>query len=254
MHTKYLLLSLYISLLVFIHSCSPNKSNTSFEPKIVYQSEALIITQLSEHTYQHTSYLSTKDFGRVDCNGMVVQDEREAIVFDTPADSLSSIMLLNWIQNNLNSQTIAVIATHFHVDCLGGLNAFHKMNIPSYANYKTIDLAKLKGFCEPINGFQDTLILKVGKEQVIAKYFGEGHTRDNVIGYFPSEKIMFGGCLIKEKGASKGNLEDANVAAWSPTVQSIKNTYPEVELIIPGHGKFGDRSLLDYTIQLFNSN
>ena len=35
----------------------------------------------------------------------------------------------------------AVVATHFHADCLGGLGAFHEKKIPSYALNKTIQLA-----------------------------------------------------------------------------------------------------------------
>jgi metallo-beta-lactamase class B len=42
--------------------------------------------------------------------------------------------------------------------------------------------------------------------KITAKFFGEGHTKDNVVGYFPSENVMFGGCLVKELNASKGYL------------------------------------------------
>jgi metallo-beta-lactamase class B len=93
----------------------------------------------------------------------------------------------------------------------------------------------------------------MGKESVIIKFFGEGHTRDNVVGYFPSEKILFGGCLIKEVGARKGYLGDANVADWSGTVRKIKKHYPSVNIVVPGHGAFGNKRLLDYTIRLFKS-
>lgn len=83
------------------------------------------------------------------------------------------------------------------------------------------------------------------------KFFGEGHTKDNVVGYFPEAEAIFGGCLIKESGAGKGNLEDANVAAWSATVKKLKRSYPRAKTVIPGHGKSGGRELLDYTIKLF---
>ena len=42
------------------------------------------------------------------------------------------------------------------------------------------------------------------------------------MGYFPSENIMFGGCLIKEIDAGKGYLGDANIANWSMTVEKVK--------------------------------
>ncbi|WP_395092872.1 subclass B1 metallo-beta-lactamase [Vaginella massiliensis] len=242
-----------IFILVTFFSCSQTKKAQNFEPKIVYQTDDLIITQLSEHTYQHTSYFLTEDFGKVDCNGMLVQDKNEVIIFDTPADSTSSVELLSWVNNKLNNKIVAIVATHFHLDCVGGLKEFHKMKIPSYANFKTIEFTKEKGFNVPQNGFKDSLILNVGNKKVEAKFFGEGHTRDNVVGYFPSENIMFGGCLIKELGAGKGNLEDANVAEWSKTIEKVKKEYSSVQLIIPGHGKFGNRELLDYTNNLFKT-
>ena len=239
--------------LLIISSCSATKEKEAFRPKVVFQSDDLVITRLAENTYQHTSYLLSEDFGKVDCNGMLVIDDEEVIVFDTPADSISSDALLNWVKNNLNHKVIAVIATHFHVDCVGGLKEFHERGIPSYANDRTIAFAKEKGFTVPQQGFSDSLTLRLGNKQVMAKFFGEGHTKDNVIGYFPSDNALFGGCLIKELGAGKGNLEDAHTTAWAGTVEKIKKAYPTVELIIPGHGKYGNQELLDYTIKLFSS-
>jgi metallo-beta-lactamase class B len=93
----------------------------------------------------------------------------------------------------------------------------------------------------------------VGDESIIVKFFGEGHTKDNVVGYFPSEHVLFGGCLIKELDASKGYLGDATIAEWSLTVERIKKEYPNLKIVVPGHGEHGDGKLLDYTIQLFTA-
>ena len=93
----------------------------------------------------------------------------------------------------------------------------------------------------------------MGTEKTITKFFGEGHTKDDVVGYFPSENIMFGGCLIKELHANKGYLGDANVYAWSNTVQKVKDEKKKKKIVVPGHGKFGNKRLLDYTIKLFKT-
>ncbi len=228
--------------------------NDSFKPREVYKSEDLIITQITDHSYEHVSYLQTNDFGKVPCNGLIVSNNNEAIIFDTPTNDTSAEELIKWIKGTLHYKINAIIPTHFHDDCLGGLQAFHKENIPSYAYFKTIDFAKEKDYAIPQNGFKDSLMLKVGNEYITAKFFGEGHTRDNVVGYFPGENIMFGGCLIKEVNATKGYLGDANVAAWSNTVEKVKKAYPNVKIIIPGHGERGDKKLLDYTISLFKIN
>ncbi|MBE0551118.1 MAG: subclass B1 metallo-beta-lactamase [Ignavibacterium sp.] len=235
-----------------ILNCSSQKPD-DFKPKEVYKSNDLIITQIAENSFVHTSFKQTNDFGNVPCNGLIVRNGKEAIVFDTPTNDKTSEELIKWIKETLNCQINAIIPTHFHDDCLGGLKAFDDNNIPSYANYKTIELTKENSFITPKNGFRDSLVLKVGDENIIAKFFGEGHTKDNVVGYFPSENILFGGCLIKELDASKGYLGDANITAWSGTVEKIKKEFPKVKTVVPGHGEYGNNKLLDYTINLFRT-
>ena len=234
-----------------IKETSTSQANT--DSTIVYATDTLLIQKLADHVYLHKSYLKTKDFGRVDCNGMIVVNGKEAIVFDTPADDTSATVLINYITNILQCEIKAIIPTHFHEDCVGGLEMFLSKKIPAYASYKTITLLKGKNrnFSKPLIGFNDSLSLDIGDKKVWAAYFGEGHTKDNIIGYFPDEHAIFGGCLIKESGAGNGNLEDANVKDWSATVRKIKQKYPGAKIVVPGHGKTGGTELLDYTISLF---
>ncbi|NMM47744.1 subclass B1 metallo-beta-lactamase [Marinigracilibium pacificum] len=219
-------------------------------PDFLYQSENVKIEKLTENTYRHISYLET-DYGKVGCNGMIVVSDGEALVFDTPTNDRDSKELIKWIENTLNVQVKGVIVTHFHDDCLGGLKGFHDKLIPSYSSFKTIDLAKSDSVTIPQNGFEKHLEIKVGSHWVTNEYFGEGHTIDNIVSYFPKDKVMFGGCLIKSLGAGKGYLGDANTAEWSNTVRAIKKKYGDIKVVIPGHGNPGDIELLDYTIEMF---
>ncbi|THD32580.1 CHM family subclass B1 metallo-beta-lactamase [uncultured Flavobacterium sp.] len=247
---KNILLSILFSF-TFLSCNSQKKDN--FKAKEIYKSDNLTITQISENSFIHTSFKQTNDFGNVPCNGLIVRDNNETIVFDTPVNNTISEELIKWINDILHSKINAIIPTHFHDDCLGGLEAFHNHNIPSYAYIKTVELAKENNFTIPKNSFNDSVILKVGDKETITKFFGEGHTKDNVVGYFPSENILFGGCLLKELKASKGYLGDANISAWSNTAEKVKREYPDVKIIVPGHGKYGNYELLDYTIKLFKT-
>ena len=225
-----------------------------FKPIEVYHSEGLIIIQISDNAFLHTSYLQTNDFGYVPCNGLVVKNSNEVVVFDTPTNSKSAEELIKFIKQKLHSKINAVIPTHFHEDCLGGLASFHQYKIPSFGNFCTIEFAKVNNVVAPQNGFNDSIRLNIGNTYAIVKYFGQGHTMDNVVGYFPNDNILFGGCLIKELDATKGYLGDANVGEWSNTVEKIKHQYPNVKKVIPGHGEIGGKDLLDYTIKLFKTN
>jgi metallo-beta-lactamase class B len=244
---------LSLLILVFINITCQSQSSKKVEKKIVYNTKDLIITQLTKNIYMHTSFLQTESFGNVPCNGLIVNNKNEALIYDTTTDNKSSDELINWIENNLHSKIKAVIATHFHEDNLGGLKAFNVKKIPTYAYFKTVELAKEQNLELPKNSFKNHLLIKVGNLNTSTKFFGEGHTRDNVIGYIEKENVLFGGCLIKEIDANKGYLGDSNTKDWSATVEKIKQAYPNVKIIVPGHGEVGDKKLLDYTIQLFKN-
>ena len=228
-------------------------SDMDSDSSSIYHSDNLVIQKITNHGYVHVSYLNTETFGRVDCNGMFVINGGEAVVFDTPADEASTEELVNFITENFHCKIVAIIPGHFHEDCVAGLEIFNSHNIPTYASNRTKELLKNQGksFSKPIIGFEDSITLHVGSKEIVALYFGEGHTKDNIIGYFPEDDLMFGGCLIKTIDASKGFLGDANTDAWPFTVAKIKNKYPNTKVIVPGHGPCGSSDLLDYTIELF---
>ncbi len=240
---------LFLLTLPFLfYACSSTKK-TAFD----LNTETLKIKQVSTNTFVHVSYLKTNDFGNVACNGMIYFDKNEAIVFDTPTNDSVSKQLINWIEKKQKKNITAIVATHFHDDCLGGLNAFHSNGTKSYASAKTIALAKKnKVLTLPQKSFDTQLNLTIGNKTVYTKFYGEGHTVDNVVAYIPKEKVIFGGCLVKSLNAAKGYLGDANVNEWSTTVTKIKKEHPNVKVVIPGHGETGNSELLDYTITLFS--
>jgi len=223
-------------------------------------SDLFKVEALSENLFVHVSYLATKSWGKVACNGMIFRDGKEAIIFDTPTTDSASYALINWVEKELKCEVKAVVVNHFHVDCLGGLDAFHESGIKSYASQATIDLAKAKGeystpkvaFDEPASPSGRSHQIKIGSKEVINQHFGAGHTFDNIVSYVPSENALFGGCMIKSMGAGKGNLADANVAQWPKSVENVKRQYPDLKWVVPGHGKTGGVELLNYTIELFS--
>ncbi len=241
----------FISLVLLINFLGCKTAPSSAE--LSYQSETLKIEQVSEHTYMHTSFL--KVYKNYPCNGLIYHNNGEAIVFDTPTDDQASRELLDWIKRELQAEVKAVVINHFHIDCLGGLNEFHKDSITSYANDRTIQLSsseRAHNDAVPNIGFKESQKLTIGKEVIENRYFGEAHAPDNIVSYIPSEKVLFGGCAIKPLQANKGSLTDANVEEWSNTVSDIKREYAgRIQYVVPGHGKFGGADLLDYTVELF---
>ncbi len=242
---KYLLL-LPIFAVLFFTSCNKVK-----ESEVFTISEELQITKINEHSYIHISYLNLKNGATFPCNGFIHVNNNEAYVFDTPANDQATTELIDWLQNDQKATIKGVVFNHFHKDCLEGMDIFQKNNIPCIASKKTASYMQLESYNSPDQAFENELTLKLGDKEIINKYYGEAHTRDNIISYFPEENLIYGGCMIKSLNATKGNLADANVAEWSKTVSKIKKAYPKIKIVIPGHGEYGGSDLLDYTISLF---
>ncbi|MGM0945371.1 MAG: subclass B1 metallo-beta-lactamase [Bacteroidota bacterium] len=219
--------------------------------KTEISNDRLEIIRLSEHTFQHITFLETETFGKVSCNGLIVVSEEEALVLDSPAQEADAELLIQWIQEELDLQVVGVIATHFHEDCLGGLEAFHRLEIPSYGSRLTRSLAEKQGSSIPKLGFDRLLSFKLGDLEVRTQFFGKGHTVDNTVCFIEKDQVLFGGCLVKELNASKGNLADADTLSWTSTIESILEYYPMVQVVVPGHGKTGGKELLEYTAKLF---
>jgi len=107
---------------------------------------------------------------------MIVVNENEAIIFDTPSNDQGSEELIAYVTKTLNCKIKAIIPTHFHSDCVGGLEKFNESNIPAYASAKTIELLNRQGakFSKPLNSFDNKFSIKIGHKKVYAAYFGEG--------------------------------------------------------------------------------
>lgn len=228
---------------------------TGFAKNKTIAADGFEIIPLSENMLIHVSYLNDDKFGKVACNGMIYMNGSEAMFVDTPPDDSSTAKLLDWFSFNYpGTRLVGVIVTHFHADCLGGLNEFHRRNIPSYGNNLTAALAMKSNKTAPQKTFEKSCSYLVGDRKIMASYFGEAHTKDNIVVWIKDEKTLFGGCMIKAMNAGKGNLADANEAEWSITVRKVKMFYPGIKKVIPGHGAYGNKKLLDYTIKLFSKN
>lgn len=233
----------YILILILSIQCA-------FAQETITINEDLQLVPVDDNVYVHISHTQIDGFGRVASNGLIFIDNREAIIADTPANNKLTGDLLDWLTEN-NISVSAVYVNHFHSDCLGGLEVVHERKISSFGYSLTRELALKAKVIAPQQTFVTPLEFTIGKEKVIAKYFGQGHSPDNSTLWIPSKQILFGGCMIKSLGAGKGNLSDANLDEWSATVDKVKQHYHNAKIVVPGHGPHGGVELLNYTIQMF---
>jgi metallo-beta-lactamase class B len=188
--------------------------------------------------------------GILDCNHLLIVDNTDIALINTPAkDSLTGI-LLTCIEKKFKRKVTKLIVSHFHDDSSGGLMETAKRGIISYSLDKTRDLLKPENKNIDIV-FSDSLTISLQTMQLKLFYFGAGHSVDNIVIWIPGAKILFGGCLMKSLEATdKGNIRDADLIAWPVTVQKLKERFKDVKIVIPGHSAIGDSSLFDHTIDL----
>lgn len=223
-------------------------------PKIKVSDDIEII-KLSNHSYMHTSYSQSGQFGRVASDGLIFINNGKAFLFDTPTNDSLIKDLVNWIQDSLKSQVVGFVPNHWHIDCMGGLKYLQDIGVESYANEMTREIASSQNLPVPKNGFKDSLLLDLEGEKILCKYFGAAHSLDNIVVWIPSEKILFAGCMVKELNAKNlGNTADGDLKEYPVTIQKVIDNYPDVKIVIPGHGQFGGIELLKHTLDLSLKN
>lgn len=237
--------------LIFVIICINSAVAKTLDCEHIEVNGNLELIKINENYYVHTSWFDFPGFGRFPSNGLIFVKNGKALLIDTPNTSEQTLILYNFLQNHLKAVIKKIIVGHSHSDCMGGLSALHQKDVESIACTKTIQICKSQKLPIPKKSFVDSIILEFEGEKVICRYFGAGHTIDNIVVYFPNSQILFGGCLIKSLGSKGlGNTKEADIEHWDSTVLRIKKEYPIIKLVIPGHGAFGDSKLMDHTIVL----
>jgi len=170
---------------------------------------------------------------------------------DTPMDNDKTERLIQYVKNRLHAEVSLLIIGHYHDDCLGGLEFIQRQGIESIANFRTVDKCRETGLPIPSASFQDSLLIDFHGLSLECRFWGAGHSFDNITVWIQKKSILFGGCLVKSSDSNNlGNLSDASVEDWDETIRRIIRKHPEIETVIPGHGSFGGPELLTHTISL----
>lgn len=211
---------------------------------------ALKITHLTGDFYIYTTYNLYNGY-QVPANGMYVLTEEGAVMFDTPWDTTQFQPLLDSIQQKHHQKVVMAFATHWHSDKTNGLEYYRQMGIKTYTTVLTDELSRINGKKRAEFLMAQDTVFSVGGYSFETYYPGEGHTTDNIVIWFPKEKILFGGCLIKgAKDKTLGNLSDANTEAYETTLRNVQKKYRKPRFIIIAHSDWRDTRSLKHSIEM----
>jgi metallo-beta-lactamase class B len=220
-------------------------------PGVIVIDNDISLIHLHDSAYMHVTWDESELYGRFSSNGMVVVKNGKALMIDTPMDNEKTRRLCEYLENSMNVEVVRLVIGHYHDDCLGGLEYIQKSGIESVANKLTAEKCIELGLPVPSIPFTGELTFDFMGEEIECRFFGGGHTFDNIVVWIPSVKVLFGGCLIKSlESRGLGNLSDAVTGEWEGTVRKIIARYPDIRTVIPGHGSHGGPELLDHTIRL----
>jgi metallo-beta-lactamase class B len=197
----------------------------------------------------------SRDAQGIPANGMLVRTARGLVLVDTGWSADQTERLLAWSRRALGGRVREAIVTHSHDDRTGGLAALARHHVPVVALDLTADRLRQTATAEvPARVFTAAESVRTDPLGFEAFYPGPGHAPDNIVVWFPDERILFGGCLVKAEAAPDlGNVADADLSHWPAAVDAVRARYPEAAIVVPGHGPVGSLQALVHTVDLLRA-
>ncbi|REC74493.1 subclass B1 metallo-beta-lactamase [Chryseobacterium elymi] len=184
-------------------------------------------------------------------NALYLITKKGVVLFDVPWQKTQYQSLMDTIKKRHDLPVIAVFATHSHADRAGDLSFYNNKGIKTYATAKTNELLKKEGKATSNNLIKVGKKYKIGGEEFIVDFLGEGHTADNVVVWFPKYNVLDGGCLVKSSSAvDLGYTGEANVQQWPLTMKNLQAKYPSSAKVIPGHDEWKGNDHVKHTLEL----
>jgi metallo-beta-lactamase class B len=157
-------------------------------------------------------------------------------------------LLAREIRKVTREPVVEVVNTNYHPDRAGGNAYWKRIGARIVATRRTTDLMRRDWasvvewtrrsipsyprlpLVQPTETHAGDFALQGGR--VRALYLGPSHTPDGIVVYFPEEKVLYGGCMLKEQ---LGNLEFADVAEYRRTLHRLKDLKLDIRTIVAGH-------------------
>lgn len=218
------------------------------------KTKPLEISHLAGDFYVYVTY-SDYNGEQVPSNSMYVVTTNGVVLIDTPWDPAQFQPLLDSIQKRHNKKVVLCVATHFHADATAGLEYYSGQGIATYTSAHTHSLSIQRNEKVAQHHFSKDTSFVVGNHSFSTYYPGEGHSPDNIVIWFPADKILYGGCFVKSSDSTSiGNIGDANIPAWEVSVKKTMKQFNSPQFVIPGHLSWRGKDNLRHTLSIIRNH
>jgi metallo-beta-lactamase class B len=212
----------------------------------------LTISHITGDLYVYTTY-NVSGAVTTPSNSMYLVTDSHVVLFDTPWDETQFQPLLDSIEKRYHKPVIACIVTHYHADRTAGIEFYREKGISTWSSALTYKLSGQKNLNQAEFYFSSDTVFKIDNYSFETYYPGPGHTEDNIVIWFPEDKVLYGGCLVKSTDyKTLGYSPDSNIDTWAASVRNVIKKYPDVQIVIPGHFNWNNKNSLQHTIKLVN--
>jgi metallo-beta-lactamase class B len=212
--------------------------------------EDVFIEKMADGVWRHITFGEYKN-KPVPSNGLIVKAGREVLLIDTAWNDKQTKLILDWIEKEWQTQPKFTVITHFHGDRLGGIREVHRRGIKTISLQLTATLARQNQLEAPQQTFTKSLAVALGKEKTQLLFLGAGHSPDNIVVWLPRQKVLHGGCLIKDAQAQDlGNVNDADLQEWPKTMHKALQQFGNANIVVPGHGEPSGIEAIKRTLEL----
>lgn len=218
------------------------------------ENKKLLFSPLTINFYIYTTFGDPGDGVLFPANGMYLVTGKGVILFDAPWDTTQFQPLLDSIYNRHQQKVIMCIATHFHADRTGGLQYYKQKGIKTYTTQQTDDLSQQHNEPRAQYLLKNDTVFHIGGYSFQTYYPGKGHSPDNIVIWFPRQKILYGGCFIKSiETDNPGNLSDADIDEWIHSIKKVQAKFLNPAFIITGHQDWKSKAALSHTLEILEN-
>lgn len=197
------------------------------------------VRRIAPGLWVHTTWMPLGDGTPYPANGMLLATPDGSVLIDTGWNEAQTDTLLAWAAREGRPVRRAYV-THAHNDRMGGIAALRRAGVPVQGSTLTARIAQTEGLSGPdvLPGMDVPMEGEPLRQGLVELFYpGPGHTRDNIVVWFPRQHVLFGGCLIKADTATTvGNVADADVPNWPYAVRRVREAFPGPRVVVPGHG------------------